>query len=205
MRFLQWKFYGRTLSTLANVVSAMKAVVDRFYVAPFSAILRSRADSWRSYVILHEWMDFDSAFLNIHRSGVLTVLYGRSIIEHCFMIEHCQDLETWFLRWKFCGQTGDGWKCGAVNTLWSNTIDAWFLQWEFYVRTPLMIGNSVSKTLCGWTPLRIGNAFCSESSMTTHRWRLFDFSAVNIYDWIQLTNRNLVSAVQYLWSNTLDE
>ena len=37
----------------------------------YSAILRSRADSLRSHVILHEWIAFHSAvFLNIHRSGV---------------------------------------------------------------------------------------------------------------------------------------
>ena len=34
---------------------------DRLY----SAILRSWADSLRSHVILHEWLDFYSAFLNI--------------------------------------------------------------------------------------------------------------------------------------------
>ena len=40
----------------------------------YSAILRFRADSLRSHVILHEWIAFHSAFLNIHRSGVLTAL-----------------------------------------------------------------------------------------------------------------------------------
>ena len=40
----------------------------------YSAILSSRADSLRSHVILHEWITFYSAFLNIHRSGVLTEL-----------------------------------------------------------------------------------------------------------------------------------
>ena len=40
----------------------------------YSAILRSRADSLRSHVILYEWKAFYSAFLNIHRSGVLTAL-----------------------------------------------------------------------------------------------------------------------------------
>ena len=40
----------------------------------YSAILRSWADSLRSHVILHEWIAFYSAFLNIHRSGVLTAL-----------------------------------------------------------------------------------------------------------------------------------
>ena len=39
-----------------------------------SAILRSWADSLRSHVILHEWIASYSAFLNIHRSGVLTAL-----------------------------------------------------------------------------------------------------------------------------------
>ena len=40
----------------------------------YSAILRSRTDSLRSHVILHEWITFYSAFLNIYRSGVLTAL-----------------------------------------------------------------------------------------------------------------------------------
>ena len=40
----------------------------------YSAILRSRADSLRSHVILHEWLAFYSALLNIHQSGVLTML-----------------------------------------------------------------------------------------------------------------------------------
>ena len=40
----------------------------------YSAILRSRADSLRSRVILHQWLAFYSAFLNIHWSGVLTAL-----------------------------------------------------------------------------------------------------------------------------------
>ena len=40
----------------------------------YSAILSSWADSLRSHVILHEWLAFYSAFLNIHRSGVLTAL-----------------------------------------------------------------------------------------------------------------------------------
>ena len=39
-----------------------------------SAILHSRADSLSLHVILHEWQAFYSAFLNIHRSGVLTAL-----------------------------------------------------------------------------------------------------------------------------------
>ena len=35
----------------------------------YSAILRSRADSLRLCVILHEWTAFHSVFFNIHRSG----------------------------------------------------------------------------------------------------------------------------------------
>ena len=40
----------------------------------YIAMLRSRIDSLHLYVILHEWIAFYSAFLNIHRSGVLTAL-----------------------------------------------------------------------------------------------------------------------------------
>ena len=40
----------------------------------YSAILRSRAGSLRSHVILREWLAFYSAVLNIRRSGVLTAL-----------------------------------------------------------------------------------------------------------------------------------
>ena len=45
----------------------------------YSAILRRRADSLRSHMILHEWIAFYSAFFfglffNIHRSGVFTAL-----------------------------------------------------------------------------------------------------------------------------------
>ena len=39
-----------------------------------SAILRSRAGSLRSHVILLDWIAFYSALLNIHRSGELTAL-----------------------------------------------------------------------------------------------------------------------------------
>ena len=40
----------------------------------YNAILCSWADSLCSHVILHKWLAFYSAFLNIHRSGVLTAL-----------------------------------------------------------------------------------------------------------------------------------
>ena len=39
-----------------------------------SATLHSRTDPLRSHLILHEWLAFYSAFLNIHRSGILTML-----------------------------------------------------------------------------------------------------------------------------------
>ena len=58
-------------------VLAWKDFGDHYYYywsLLYSAILRSRADSLRSHVILHEWIAFYSAFLNIHRSGVLTAL-----------------------------------------------------------------------------------------------------------------------------------
>ena len=49
-----------------------RIVVDRFYIAIFSAL--AGADSLRSHVILHERLAVCCAFLNIHRSGVLTAL-----------------------------------------------------------------------------------------------------------------------------------
>ena len=47
---------------------------DIYWSFLYSAVLRCWADSLRSHVILHEWIAFYSAFLNIHRSGVLTAL-----------------------------------------------------------------------------------------------------------------------------------
>ena len=45
-----------------------------YWLLLHSAILRSGPDALRSHVILHEWIVLNSAFLNIHRSGVLTAL-----------------------------------------------------------------------------------------------------------------------------------
>ena len=45
-----------------------------YWLLLYSAVLRSWADSLRSHVVLHEWIAFYSAFLIIHRSGVLTAL-----------------------------------------------------------------------------------------------------------------------------------
>ena len=46
----------------------------------YIAILRSRADSLRSHVILHERIAFYSAFFNIQRSGELTALPSRRVL-----------------------------------------------------------------------------------------------------------------------------
>ena len=59
----------------------------------YSAILRFRADSLRSHVILHEWIAFYSVFLNIHQSGVLTAaISARSVytIQPCTMSLHAK-------------------------------------------------------------------------------------------------------------------
>ena len=58
-------------------------VVDCFDI--YSAILRSQAASLHSHVTLHEWLAFYSLFLNIHQSGVLTVL------TICFL--SCEDIK----------------------------------------------------------------------------------------------------------------
>ena len=49
-------------------------IIYYYWSLLYSAIPRSWAGSLRSHVILHEWIAFYSAFLNIHRSGVLTAL-----------------------------------------------------------------------------------------------------------------------------------
>ena len=66
-------------ATAAAPTCLVRCVLQRFVVPCcccwsllYSAILRSRADSLHSYVILHEWTAFYSAFFNIHRSCVLT-------------------------------------------------------------------------------------------------------------------------------------
>ena len=58
------------LKTFSSVASSWYYYWSLLY----SAILRSRADSLRSHVILHEWIAFFSAFLNIHWNGALTAL-----------------------------------------------------------------------------------------------------------------------------------
>ena len=56
------------------VADGVVVVDDRFFSFFFFYILRSRADSLRSHVILRQWIAFYSAFLTIHRRGVLTAL-----------------------------------------------------------------------------------------------------------------------------------
>ena len=51
-------------------------VVDRFYIALFSTLEQTHC----SHVILHEWVAFYSAFLNIHQNGVLTALTWPAIL-----------------------------------------------------------------------------------------------------------------------------
>ena len=58
------------LTARPNRLSTLLVVVDRFYIALFSAL----EHSLRSRVILLERLAFYSAFLNIHRSGALTAL-----------------------------------------------------------------------------------------------------------------------------------
>ena len=45
-----------------------------FWSLLYSTILHSQVDALHAHVILHEWTAFYSAFLNIHRSGVLKTL-----------------------------------------------------------------------------------------------------------------------------------
>ena len=139
MWFLQWKFYGRTTLTTGNAVSAVKVLWSNtvnawkcgfcyesccccWWSLLYSAILRSRADSLRSYVILHEWMDFYSAFLNILGSALWS-FYNRTLF-------YDQTLSTF------------GNVVSAVNVLWSNRrrLEMWFLQWIRYDRTLLTLG-----------------------------------------------------------------
>ena len=59
---------------LENLWSLHLSYYYYYWPLLYSAILRSRADSLRSHVILHERIPYYSAFLNIRRSGVLTAL-----------------------------------------------------------------------------------------------------------------------------------
>ena len=57
-----------------NICGTWPKWIIYYWSLLYSAILRSWADSLHSHVILHEWIAFYSAFLNIHRGGVLTAL-----------------------------------------------------------------------------------------------------------------------------------
>jgi len=71
---LTWLVPHKTAAISACSVYTIQHYYYYYWSLLYSAVLRSRADSLRSHVILHEWIDFKSAFLNIHRSGVLTAL-----------------------------------------------------------------------------------------------------------------------------------
>ena len=60
-----WSVYGVFISLyfIAQCMVCLSVLLIAFL---YSAILRSRADSLRSHVILHECIAFYSAFLNIH-------------------------------------------------------------------------------------------------------------------------------------------
>ena len=73
----RWVFYwlgtGPILMEVCTCQSLESVVVvSRLYIV--QRILRFREDSQRLYVTVQEWTAFYSVFLNIHRSGVLTVL-----------------------------------------------------------------------------------------------------------------------------------
>ena len=68
---LQYQSYHALQSSARPFKPRFSCLVDRFL---YSAILRSRADILRSRVILHDSVACYSAFLNIHRSSVLTAL-----------------------------------------------------------------------------------------------------------------------------------
>ena len=70
----RWMLKVHSTSTNAFCVKLNCWSIYYYWSLLYSAILRSQADSLRSHVILHEWLAFYSAFLNIHRSGVLTAL-----------------------------------------------------------------------------------------------------------------------------------
>ena len=82
--FLSWEFWQVQKvakvngllpeGLIAGRVKLMQHNNHYYWSLLYSAILRSRADSLRSHVILHQWIAFSSTFLNIHRSGVLTAL-----------------------------------------------------------------------------------------------------------------------------------
>ena len=79
-RFSNWDFLARcqpqrtTSGWSDSVANVYFKTLVCCWALLYSAILRFRADSLCSHVILHEWIAFYSAFLNIHWSGVLTAL-----------------------------------------------------------------------------------------------------------------------------------
>ena len=80
--------------------------------------LSSRLTALLSHVIQNVWLAFHSAFLNIHRRGVLTALFG------CYMVG---------ATWNCCGlgtgsRIGRAYVCIAVTChlqFWKNDRDLW--------------------------------------------------------------------------------
>ena len=86
----------------------------------YNSILRSWAYSLRLHVILHEWIAFYSVFLNIHQSGVLTMLTCLvpretsavmthsvfTIQPHHFMQSHIHKVHVYLAVMCYCGNKG---------------------------------------------------------------------------------------------------
>ena len=64
----------KTATIVFNIYILVETWFRYYYYWSLLYSRLSRADSLRSHVILPEWIAFYSAFLNIHRSGVLTAL-----------------------------------------------------------------------------------------------------------------------------------
>ena len=72
-------FYGLLTFFATRLCILMNQSWEHYYyywLLLYSTIFRSRADSLRSHVILHEWPALYSAFLNSHRSGALKRWHG---------------------------------------------------------------------------------------------------------------------------------
>ena len=88
----------------------------------YGAILRSRADSLRLHVILHEWLAFYSAFLNIHWSGVLTVLT-------CVCV--CVHMRVWVISFYFV-RDDNSWQWTRVWIVVRFALWKWRFRKVFY-------------------------------------------------------------------------
>ena len=100
----QW-YYRKVLDMNENVHMAFtQRQIHSCWSVSYSTILRSRGDSFRSDVGLHEWLAFSYSFLNIHRSCVLKRWHGwchmkllpsrRALCTPCTMSHHAKP-HTW--------------------------------------------------------------------------------------------------------------